>query len=463
MKFKIDYNGYDTLLQPTDWRYSAATVGLVKYLDFHKISYCLLEDSEEKPENYIPGFDGVMYNQSDITEEAYLLFAESYFEKDMTHLTILKLLDDTEFDDEKIKHVNDLVKQKTVLKNLLGKVKFDGINKDIYEKIIADNRLNIIKGIFRYGQNLYADYCNKNLLFTQQNAHCRLVGYNVDEGRKTKCLGYCFSKDSFIGNDVPEFDFIPFAFSNPEMHETYFINNNFSVSLLVKTNVWLGEKLASTESRDSRDNLLKVLKNSDDFMNYDVEIITKSRDEEIYKTLFVHYERLKALKQLGDKSLSFKYELSKENWLNLEKEVCENCLNGVYLDELILLMLKLSFKDNIKSSIVKSITETLIDIDQLWKGNDIMKEIESAKKMGFIVSQELIRQNKKNKVNSYKQKLIGALSAHDYDRVNEIILNLSAYVGIEFPFFYSLLENAEENKNIALAFASALYVKDNNN
>ena len=60
-----------------------------------------------------------------------------------------------------------------------------------------------------------------------------------------------------------------------------------------------------------------------------------------------------------------------------------------------------------------------------------------------------------NKINSYKQKIISALCAHD-DRAKEIILSLSAYVGMEFSFFYTFLENAEENKDLAFAFASAL-------
>ena len=42
------------------------------------------------------------------------------------------------------------------------------------------------------------------------------------------------------------------------------------------------------------------------------------------------------------------------------------------------------------------------------------------------------------------------------DRAKEIILSLSAYVGMEFSFFYTFLENAEENKDLAFAFASAL-------
>lgn len=456
MKYKIDCNGYDTLLQPTDWRYSASVVGLVKYLEFHKIKYDLLFNSELKPDNHIAGFDGVLYNQNDITEERYLEFAEKYFESDMTHIDMLNVMENTDFNDEQIKYINELSKRKTVLKNVFGKEKFDGNNKTYFVDCIMQNRLKIIKEIFRNGKNLYSNFCNSNLMLTEKNPHCRLVGYNVDEGRKTKYLGFCFSKESFVENDILEFDFIPFAFSNSDRYETFFINNNYSVESLITTDKWLSDELSKSEDKDSRNSLYTILKNANKFIDYDVEIITKSRDDEFYKTFYVRSERLKALRMLNEKELLFKYKFADDNWLNLEKEVSENCLNGVYLDELILMMLKISFDPDYNGVTVEKRIQTLIYIDQLWKGNDIMVEIESAEKMGFIVSQELLKQGKSNKINSYKYKLVGALTAHDYDRVNEILLNLSAYVGIEFSFFYSLLENSEENKNIALAFASAL-------
>lgn len=463
MKYRIECNGYDTLLQPTDWRYSASVVGLIKYLKFHKIKYDLLFDSYLKPDNYIAGFDGVLYNQNEITEERYLEFAEKYFESDMTHIDILNILKNIVFNDEQIKSVNELSKRKTILKNVFGKEKFDGNNKNYFIDCIKQNRIKIIKEIFRNGKNLYSNFCNSNLMLTEKNPHCRLVGYNVDEGRKTKYLGFCFSKESFVGNDILEFDFIPFAFSNSNRYETFFINNNYSVESLITTDEWLSGELNKSEDKDSRNSLYTILKNANKFIDYDVEIITKSRDDEFYKTFYVRNERLKALKMLKEKELVFKYKFGDDNWLNLEKEVCENCLNGIYLDELILLMLKITFDPDYNSVTVEKRIQTLIDIDQLWKGNDIMSEIESAKKIGFRVSQELLKQGKSNKINSYKQKLIGALTAHDYDRVNEILLSLSAYVGMEFSFFYSLLENSEENKNIALAFASALTEKISKN
>ena len=113
MKTKIDYFDYDTLLQPTDWRFAAAVVGLCKYFDYFGIDYKVLYDVEEKPDNYIHGFDGIIYKSEDITEEKYLEFAENYFEKYMTHINILNILESQEFSEEQIKLVNDLVKSKT--------------------------------------------------------------------------------------------------------------------------------------------------------------------------------------------------------------------------------------------------------------------------------------------------------------------------------------------------------------
>jgi len=456
MKTKIDYFDYDTLLQPTDWRFAAAVVGLCKYFDYFEIDYKVLYDVEEKPDNYIHGFDGIIYKSEDITEEKYLEFAENYFEKYMTHKNILNILESQEFSEEQIKLVNDLVKSKTVLKGLFDKIKFDGTNKDVFISTIEENRAEIIKNIFKNGNNLYKNYCNERLIFTEDNSTCRLRGYNVDKDRKTSNLGFCFSKESFESNDILEFDFIPFAFSNSDMRETYFVNNNFSVKSLTQTNYAFSNQLSSTENKDDKNKLMLVLQNSKDYISYDVEIISKSQDKAYYETFFVRLERLKKLRELSGKSLNFVKKINDDYWFNLEKEVYMRCLNNVLLDDVILMMLKFYFDDNAGKGYIKSRTDMLIDINVSWKGNEIMDEIKSAKSCGFLTSQKLIEMKSSNKINSYKQKIISALCAHDYDRAKEVILSLSAYVGMEFSFFYKFLENAEENKDLAFAFASAL-------
>lgn len=456
MKTKIDYFEYDTLLQPTDWRFAAAVVGLCKYFDYFGIDYKVLYDVEEKPDNYIHGFDGIIYKSEDITEEKYLEFAENYFEKYMTHKNILNILESQEFSEEQIKLVNDLVKSKTVLKGLFDKIKFDGTNKDIFISTIEENKAEIIKNIFKNGNNLYKNYCNERLIFTEDNSTCRLRGYNVDKDRKTSNLGFCFSKESFESNDILEFDFIPFAFSNSDMRETYFVNNNVSVKSLTQTNYAFSNQLSSTENKDDKNKLMLVLQNSKDYISYDVEIISKSQDKAYYETFFVRLERLKKLRELSGKSLNFVKKINDDYWFNLEKEVYMRCLNNVLLDDVILMMLKFYFDDNAGKGYIKSRTDMLIDINVSWKGNEIMDEIKSAKSCGFLTSKKLIEMKSSNKINSYKQKIISALCAHDYDRAKEIILSLSAYVGMEFSFFYTFLENAEKNKDLAFAFASAL-------
>lgn len=467
MKTKIDYFDYDTLLQPTDWRFAAAVVGLCKYFDYFGIDYKVLYDVEEKPDNYIHGFDGIIYKSEDITEEKYLEFAESYFEKYMTHKNILNILESQEFSEEQIKLVNALVKSKTVLKGLFDKIKFDGTNKDIFISTIEENRAEIIKNIFKNGNNLYKNYCNERLIFTEDNSTCRLRGYNVDKDRKTNNLGFCFSKESFESNDILEFDFIPFAFSNSDMRETYFVNNNFSVKSLTQTNYAFSNQLSNTENKDDKNKLMLVLQNSKDYISYDVEIISKSQDKAYYETFFVRLERLKKLRELSGKSLNFVKKINDDYWFNLEKEVYMRCLNNVFLDDVILMMLKFYFDDNAVKGYIKSRTDMLIDINVSWKGNEIMDEIknqiDSAKKCGHLVSKRLIEMKSSNKIISYKYKLSSALNTHDYDRVKEILLRLSAEVNIEFSFFYAFLENAEKYKDIVFSFATALIEGSSNN
>lgn len=467
MKTKIDYFDYDTLLQPTDWRFAAAVVGLCEYFDYFGIVYKVLYDVEEKPDNYIHGFDGIIYKSEDITEEKYLEFAENYFEKYMTHKNILNILESQEFSEEQIKLVNDLVKSKTVLKGLFDKIKFDGTNKDIFISTIEENRAEIIKNIFKNGNNLYKNYCNERLIFTEDNSTCRLRGYNVDKDRKTSNLGFCFSKESFESNDILEFDFIPFAFSNSDMRETYFVNNNFSVKSLTQTNYAFSNQLSSTENKDDKNKLMLVLQNSKDYISYDVEIISKSQDKAYYETFFVRLERLKKLRELSGKSLNFVKKINDDYWFNLEKEVYMRCLNNVLLDDVILMMLKFYFDDNAGKGYIKSRTDMLIDINVSWKGNEIMDEIknqiDSAKKCGHLVSKRLIEMKSSNKIISYKYKLSSALNTHDYDRVKEILLRLSAEVSMEFSFFYAFLENAEKYKDIVFSFATALIEGSSNN
>ena len=88
-----------------------------------------------------------------------------------------------------------------------------------------------------------------------------------------------------------------------------------------------------------------------------------------------------------------------------------------------------------------------------------MTDIDRARATGFYVSQQFLKDKNENKLNSYKQKLISAIVAHDYSRMNEILLSLSSYINQELGFAYVLFENPEENIGLAYAFANSLSPK----
>ena len=62
--------------------------------------------------------------------------------------------------------------------------------------------------------------------------------------------------------------------------------------------------------------------------------------------------------------------------------------------------------------------------------------------------------NQGNKISSYRTKLLSALLFHDYSRFSEILLSLSNYADVYFPFAYELFEDFEANKDAAYTFVN---------
>lgn len=61
-----------------------------------------------------------------------------------------------------------------------------------------------------------------------------------------------------------------------------------------------------------------------------------------------------------------------------------------------------------------------------------------------------------NKLESYRQKLISSIIFKDYDRVCQILLQLSQYSDTYFSFADDLFIDFEENKDIAYMFINSL-------
>ena len=70
--------------------------------------------------------------------------------------------------------------------------------------------------------------------------------------------------------------------------------------------------------------------------------------------------------------------------------------------------------------------------------------------------EKLLKKNSENKIKGYRQKLTSSIVAKDYDRFIEIMLQLSSYTEIAFPFLHHLIKDFEGNKNLAYEFINNL-------
>ena len=476
MKATIEHPLYDTLLLPTEWRYSAAIVGLIRFFDF-------IEETEgkklytytnnEDKDRYVVYSDicgyiqGILYNSTDLTEERYLLFCENWYDREFQHRNVEALLTHIQkFSQDNINDLNSYLNgttSNTVMKKIFKGIKFDGTNTDTILNLIDEHRLEIIKETFRYKTTMYRNFANTNKLMSDTNPHCRLLSYDLDENRKSKAASYYFDTSTFIASDIYEFDFIPFAFTYTKIG--FFVNSNTSIEALVKCNNQLKEKMDVEEqiinNRVIRDGdqtkLIKAMLHSDDFLNCDVEIICKDREQESFDTMLIRKQALQRLKKIYDNyNLRYVHKYNYNYWLNVEEELIRCCLNYTYLDKLLEQLLLLSRMDTESRTI--QIIQPLVQINMEWKGvNQTMQDtIERAKKVGYYIGKTIKEKNGENKVKSYKNKLINATVSHDRERVLEIMLQLSGYTDGEISTIYDILDNPDNWSDIAISFTNAM-------
>ena len=434
MKTVLEENKFDTMLETSDWRYGASIVGLVKFFKYHEIEY------EE-------GQDFIKYNNSDITEERYLIFVEYYFRDKMHHKEIEELLGSDEFTEEQVELINKKVTAKSpaFLEKVFGKKKFDGDNKQEILDLIDENRLLLIRDTFVNGKSLYSKFANKGCFLKEKGKTCRLLGYYVDPNRKTKSISYNWDANTYNFVDDEVFDFIPFGFN--QSREAFFINNNLSIKRLVASNRGI------IKSENPRESLFCSTANSATFIKYAVEIITKKQGDanNFYETMFIRGEAIKVFEQIENyKGIMKRVKISKGQYLDLEAQVTNCIINGIGLEPIIekLLHLKYNYSYNI---------DTLIRINNLINGGNYM---DKKMNMAYASAKKLVEKFKKekkiNKIDTYKHKLVSSLTFKDYDKFCEILLQLSAYSGVVFNFGYDLFEDFDANKRLAYTFVNAL-------
>ena len=476
MKVTIEHPLYDTLLLPTEWRYSAAIVGLIRFFDFieetegKKLYTYTNDEDKDRYAVYsdICGYiQGILYNSTDLTEERYLLFCENWYDREFQHRNVEALLTHIKkFSQDNINDINSYLNEtssNTVMKKIFKGIKFDETNTDTILNLIDEHRLEIIKETFRYKTTMYRNFANTNKLMSDTNPHCRLLSYDLDEGRKSKAASYYFDTSTFIASDIYEFDFIPFAFTYTKIG--FFVNSNTSIEALVKCNNQLKENMDVEEqiinNRVIRDGdqtkLIKAMLHSDDFLNCDVEIICKDREHESFDTMLIRKQALQRLKKIYDNyNLRYVHKYNYNYWLNVEEELIRCCLNYTYLDKLLEQLLLLSRMDTESRTI--QIIQPLVQINMEWKGvNQTMQDtIERAKKVGYYIGKTIKEKNGENKVKSYKNKLINATVSHDRERVLEIMLQLSGYTDGEISTIYDILDNPDNWSDIAISFTNAM-------
>ncbi len=438
MKILVRNQKYDTRLETSDWRYSASIVGLIKYFEHLK--------SLGGEIYYYIDHDAIEYNSKDITKERYLLFAEYYFKEDMPHRAVEQILTNDELDEEQIKLVNDKLKYNSVMKKIFKGIKFCDENKSLIIDRIDENRLLLIEETFKNGKKMYANFSNSNNFFTDQDKICRLLNYYVDKGKKNKSLSYGWDTKTFNFEDELEFDFIPFAFS--KSREAFFINNNYSIKQLIVTNTLI------EDSENPRSTLFEDFKNSSNFIDFDVEVIVKERDNDYFQTIHIRKSAIKIFESINNyKALKFNYKVNDNFYIDFEKEITNSVLNNVKLDSLIELLFKAkrNYSYNIK---------TLITINTLIHGGVNM---DKQMRLAYKSAKTVIEKIPENKVKSYRQKLISSVTFKDYGKFCEILLQLTAYSGVVFDFAYDLFEDFDKNKNVAYTFINALNVESLNN
>lgn len=448
-------------LEPFDWRYSAAIVGLQKYLEWL---------GTEEPELIITE-DTLEYNRKYLNKSEFLKFTEYYFKDDMHHIEIENKLKEKNPTEDQINIVNEKMKANTILKNKFKKIKFDGHNQDEIQNIIDQNREEIICETFRNKNNLYKNYCNPNQLFKDKQECCRLNGYYIDMPKKGKSISYAFDKSNYLGNDIPEFDFIPFAFSG--CREKFFINDNVDLNRLQKTNnQWtrtVKSQMEEAKQKNERVNTKRIfidcLIEAKDFLQSDIEIIVKKPERAYFETLYLRKESLEILKNMKSyyKAFCFSIKISDDYWINILNEVFDAVVNFTLLDNLINKLLKDS-REGGNSYAISKLLKVNVEIK---KGDEKMK---NTMKAAFACAKQIVDKKDGNKprvsdtkLKSYCTKLINAIILDDYDQFQKILINLSNYAEVPCGFAYDLFEDFEGNKEIAYTFVNSLNRYKNNN
>lgn len=463
--YEINGVEYSTRTECIDWRYSAAILGLIKFYEYAKIKgFDLKFDYDE---------DYIYYNIEDITEELFLGFAENAFKKDMHHIFVENaIIDKDEFTEDELKVINKRLLGNTTLKKYFLKNKFNGENKSEILDLINANRQETVRETFKNKQNLYKNYNNTNSLFSDEKKSCRVLGYCVDMPKKGKSLGYNFDASTFVAEDDTILDFTPFGFVMGS--DAVFINNNSSIKTLETMNHKLAMVLDKKE-KESYNNralsaktvLFNMIVESSDYIDYDVEVIIKKRENDYFETLYIRDESIKVFQCIKRNIKDFscfarKYKVNDNYYIDIQDKVIDAVLNMANVTDIIQILLKDDIANDsskysflIDKLIKVNIMITTGGMDDMYKEKE--KFVDAAKNCAFrIKKNSLMSGNNSSKLRSYRAKLTSALIFRDRKRYYNVLMRMANYLDIDLDFAYNLFVDFEKNEDIAYAFVSWL-------
>lgn len=460
---------YNRCLELSDWRFSAAAVGMIRFFCFRGSTVRYYIDENRK---LYYRFADIDLTKEDV-QERYLQFVEDRFVELMHHKIVLEYLEKQELSDDDKKSVNEKLAANSIMKQVFKGVKYENTDREVIKKKIFENRYDIVRSTFVNSISGYRKFSTISCFGKGPQDCCRLLGYYVDTGRKTKSLGFNFNKKAAPATDTIEFDFIPFAFS--KSREAIFINNNTSFKRLLETNDRVDDYFNHLiEQNVSWNSIFYRYLNSSGFLRQDTEIIMKQAETDYYETVFVRKAAIDTFLEIYkkknvdtinnlDRLLKVRIKVNDNYYLNMTELVTKAILDGRLLDDVIERILKIEAmsKDGPRYGFVLGqlilINMVLYKKHYQWEVEmDSKKDLKSAYVAAKEVTKWLKEMNAENKVNGYRQRLSACMVANDYDRFIKIMLQLSSYTQKSFYFMHPLLRDFEANKNLAYQFIIAL-------
>lgn len=456
-------------LEADDWKDAAAIVGLIRFFDYAQIPYNKEEiakarETYDDDSEYDEGLDVLKFNAADITDEKLDAFIEDYFSEELHHCAAERALHKAEWSKEEMDFINGKLTANTVMKKIFAKKKFDGTNAEEILALIEENRTVIVRETFRNKSNLYRNFCNENVFRKPKGDTVRLKGYYVDFAKKGKSVSYRYDMGLFASSDSEFYDFIPFAFTIGR--ESFFINDNSTIRQLVHTNQILQDKCREQRENqpngivDTRRVLFENIVYASDFLNYDVEIIKKHVDNPYFETFFLRRESIAIFQQIKNYNVFCRTVKLDDAYVSVLEQVTDSIRNLQLLDDFIEVLIKDDTDKKLANNAILIWNMIGLNIqirDQLQIGGENMnKGMRSAYAGAEKAVAALKKKKQENKISSYRTRLLSALIFHDYDRFSEILLTLSNYTGVYFPFAYDLFEDFEANRDVALTFVSNL-------